>query len=91
MFVVHCPTCDSRSLLGVDEVEDVYNLAPGIISVSGTCPRGHPAVLLTGEAFTPREDPRVWRPSRWARLAERHRNWWSWLFDHSLPTLFFRF
>lgn len=54
MFVVYCPTCDRRALLGLDEVEYVHNLASGVISVSGHCPRGHPAVLLTGAAFTDR-------------------------------------
>jgi hypothetical protein len=93
MFVVHCPTCDRQSLLGVDEVEYVYNLAPGIISVSGKCPRGHPAVLFTGEAFTPRADPRVWQPSPWVRLARQQRHWWSRLFEfrHDLPAFFYRF
>lgn len=93
MFVVHCPTCDRRSLLGVDEVEYVYNLTPGVISVSGKCPRGHPAVLLTGEAFTPRTDPRSWQPSPWGRLLRRHRHWWSRLFEfrHDVLPLFYRF
>lgn len=80
MFVVRCPVCDKQSLLGVDEVEYVYNLARGVISVSGRCPRGHPAVLLTGEAFRPRTDPRVWQPSPWVRLVRRQRRWWSRLF-----------
>ncbi|NKQ58503.1 hypothetical protein HFP15_37205 [Amycolatopsis sp. K13G38] len=51
MVVVYCPTCDRRTLMGLDEVEWVHNLAPGVISVSGHCPQGHPAVLLTGAAF----------------------------------------
>ncbi|KAA9161153.1 hypothetical protein FPZ12_015500 [Amycolatopsis acidicola] len=52
MFLVHCPVCDRRTLLGVDEVEWVHNLAPGMISVTGRCPRGHEATVLTGEALT---------------------------------------
>ncbi|GAB2979152.1 hypothetical protein LWP59_39840 [Amycolatopsis acidiphila] len=93
MFLVYCPTCDRHSLLGVDEVDCVHNLSPGVISVSGTCPRGHPAVLLTGEAFTPRADPRVWQPSPWVRLAGRQRRWWSRLFEirRDLPAMFARF
>lgn len=91
MFLVYCPTCDRRTLLGVDEVDYVHNLAPGMISVSGRCPRGHPAVLLTGEAFTPRADPRTWQPSPLVRLVRHQRRWWSRLFDHHLPTVFYRF
>jgi hypothetical protein len=63
VFVVYCPACNSRSLLGVDEVDWVQNLAPGMISVSGHCPHGHDVVVLTGESFTPREDPRHFGPA----------------------------
>jgi hypothetical protein len=90
VFVVDCPTCDRRTLMGIDEVEWVHNLAPGMISVSGRCPHGHPAVLLTGEAFTPRADPRVYERTRWFH---RRRGWWSRLFEtrRDLPELFYRF
>ncbi|WP_158879525.1 hypothetical protein [Amycolatopsis anabasis] len=73
MFVVYCPTCDRRTLLGVDEVDWVHNLAPGMISVTGACPHGHTVVVLTGDAFTPRPDPRIppHVPSLWVR-AYRH-------------------
>ncbi|GHF57343.1 hypothetical protein FHX82_000156 [Amycolatopsis bartoniae] len=74
MLVVSCPICKRRTLLGVDEVEFVDNLAPGVISVSATCPRGHPAVILTGDAFTPHEDPRRWQPPAWRRVT---RHWWT--------------
>ncbi|QWF80595.1 hypothetical protein [Amycolatopsis sp. CA-230715] len=59
MFVVYCPTCNRRTLMGVDEVEWVHNLEPGIISVAGLCPLGHPVVVLTGDRFTPKPDPRI--------------------------------
>ncbi|WP_084143105.1 hypothetical protein [Amycolatopsis taiwanensis] len=77
MFVVYCATCDRRTLMGIDEVEWVYNLTPGVISVAGNCPHGHPVVVLTGDSFTPRADPRTppYQLSPWAR-AYRHR-WWS--------------
>lgn len=63
MFVVHCPTCDRSTLLGVDEIDWVQNLTPGMISVSGHCPFGHDVVVLTGDAFTPHEDPRRYGPA----------------------------
>ncbi|WP_245574182.1 hypothetical protein [Amycolatopsis nigrescens] len=73
---MYCPACDRRTLLGVDEVEWVHNLAPGMISVRGSCPHGHPVVVLTGESFTPREDPRRFStPSLWARAARGPRRW----------------
>lgn len=91
MFLLHCPTCDRQTLLGADEVDSVYNLAPGMISVSGTCPHGHPAVLLTGEAFTPKADPRTWqRPSPWVRAVRQQRRWWSRLLASShVPMVFY--
>ncbi|EMD27180.1 hypothetical protein [Amycolatopsis azurea] len=55
MFVVYCPTCDRRSVIGVGAIDSVDNLTPGMISVSGRCPEGHYAVLLTGKSFTPHE------------------------------------
>ncbi|WP_435185331.1 hypothetical protein [Amycolatopsis thermoflava] len=39
MFVVYCETCDTRTLMGIDEVEWVHNLTPGVISVTTACPR----------------------------------------------------
>nr|WP_208407164.1 hypothetical protein [Amycolatopsis granulosa] len=59
--------------MGVDEVEWVHNLTPGVISVTTMCPRGHPAVVLTGESFRPRTDPRIpdHVPALWNR-AYRH-------------------
>ncbi|WP_370945726.1 hypothetical protein AB5J62_42570 [Amycolatopsis sp. cg5] len=63
MFVVYCPVCDRRTLLGVDEVDWVENLQPGMISVSGHCPRGHDVALLTGDMFKPNEDPRYYGPA----------------------------
>ncbi|HVV14002.1 hypothetical protein [Amycolatopsis sp.] len=85
MFLVYCPACDSRTLMGIDEVEWVHNLAPGMISVTGRCPRGHEATVLTGESFTPRSDPRRHRTPR------RRRKWWAQLFDRHLPEVFYRF
>jgi hypothetical protein len=69
VFAVYCPSCDRRTLLGVDEVEWVQNLAPGIAH----CPNGHDVVVLSGDAFTPHEDPRCFEPgsSVWARPAKR--------------------
>jgi hypothetical protein len=79
MFVVYCPTCDRRSLLGVDEVEWVHNLEPGMISVTAHCPHGHPVVVLTGDAFHPRPDPRIpdTVPSLWVRAYRHPANWFS--------------
>ena len=73
MFAVYCRCCDRRTLLGVDEVEWVQNLAPGIISVAAHCPNGHDVVVLSGEAFTLHEDPRCFEPgpSVWPRPARR--------------------
>ncbi|RZQ65105.1 hypothetical protein [Amycolatopsis suaedae] len=75
MLVGYCAVCDRRMLVGIDEVEWVHNLAPGLISVTSTCPRGHQLVVLTGESFTPRVDPRVFdtRPC-WLRTSRR---WWT--------------
>ncbi len=56
MFVVYCPTCDRRSVIGVDSVDYVDNLTPGMISVSGRCPDGHYAVVLTGKSFVTHEN-----------------------------------
>ncbi|MER7862722.1 hypothetical protein ABTX61_26735 [Amycolatopsis japonica] len=53
MFVVYCPICDRRSVVGVDSIDFVDDLTPGMISVSGRCPDGHYAVLLTGKSFAP--------------------------------------
>ncbi|MFI5558820.1 hypothetical protein ACIA2T_06030 [Amycolatopsis japonica] len=55
MFVVYCPVCDRRSVVGVDSIDFVDDLSPGMISVSGRCPDGHYAVLLTGKSFAPHE------------------------------------
>ncbi|KFZ83644.1 hypothetical protein ED92_07000 [Amycolatopsis sp. MJM2582] len=55
MFVVYCPVCDRRSVVGVDSIDFVDDLTPGMISVSGRCPDGHYAVLLTGKSFAPDE------------------------------------
>ncbi|MGK4596505.1 hypothetical protein [Amycolatopsis sp. w19] len=55
MFVVYCPVCDRRSVVGVGSIDFVDDLTPGMISVSGRCPDGHYAVLLTGKSFTPHE------------------------------------
>ncbi|UMP02951.1 hypothetical protein [Amycolatopsis sp. EV170708-02-1] len=55
MFVVYCPVCDRRSVVGVGSIEFVDDLTPGMISVSGRCPDGHYAVLLTGKSFAPDE------------------------------------
>jgi hypothetical protein len=73
VFAVYCPVCDRRTLLGVDEVDRVENLAPGMISVSGHCPRGHDVAVLTGEGFTPHEDPRYYGPTPrvWTRPVRR--------------------
>ncbi|MCU1684616.1 MAG: hypothetical protein JWQ81_5355 [Amycolatopsis sp.] len=73
MFGVYCPVCDRRMLLGVDEVDWVENLAPGMISVSGHCPRGHDVAVLTGERFTPHKDPRHYGPAPriWTRPMRR--------------------
>ncbi|UQS21637.1 hypothetical protein L1857_01745 [Amycolatopsis thermalba] len=79
MFVVYCETCDTRTLMGIDEVEWVHNLMPGVISVTTACPRGHPTVVLTGDKFRPKADPRI--PDRipplWVRAYRHPAKWWA--------------
>ena len=55
MFLAHCRVCRRDTLLGVDEVDYVHTLVPGLISVTGTCPRGHLVVILTGRGFDSRQ------------------------------------
>ncbi|GAA4538006.1 hypothetical protein [Amycolatopsis samaneae] len=98
MFVVYCAECDRRTLLGVDEVDWVENLTPGMISVSGHCPRGHDVVVLTGDAFTPHEDPRYYGPApkTWTKPLRRVRALFGVVlarfeFRRDLPGPFYRY
>jgi hypothetical protein len=102
VFVAYCSTCDRRILLGIDEVEWVHNLSPGVISVTSRCPHGHPVVMLTGESFTPRQDPRMPArvPSLWVRAYAHPHGWWARLLrrlirhceiQRELHTVFYRF
>ncbi|MYW91844.1 hypothetical protein G3I59_14865 [Amycolatopsis rubida] len=95
MFVLYCAVCDRRTLLGVDEVDWVENLTRGVISVSGHCPLGHDAAILTGDAFTPHADPRYFGPAPrvWTKPVHRLRGWLRTRFEMSrdLPGPFYRF
>ena len=95
MFVVYCEVCDRRSVVGVDQVEWVQTLAPGMISVSGHCPHGHDVVVLTGRSFTSFEKLHHWPPAQPVRHPRRH-GLGAWLrrhfeVDRALPGLFYRF
>jgi hypothetical protein len=48
MLAVYCAICQRRTLVGIDEITLVDNLASGVISVTAQCARGHSVLILTG-------------------------------------------
>ena len=63
MFAVYCPVCRRRSLVGLEEIDLVDNLASGVISVTTQCARGHSVSVLTGCAMPPPGTPATQVPS----------------------------